>query len=74
MYRTLDGPNPYSHYNLDNVDAGKYCRGRLFEGVDAQGNQVVHDMRDLRRRIRQNGNGNAFWNVDDDDDNDEEEE
>ena len=64
---TLDPKNPYSHFNLDNPDAGKFCGGRLFEGVDELGIQVDNNFRELRRRRMENGNWNAFWYDEDED-------
>jgi hypothetical protein len=65
----LDAKNPYSHYSLDNKDASRFCRGKLFEGVDENGDVVL-------QRRRNNHWRNEGWNLesDDEDENDDGEE
>jgi len=70
----LDSANPYSHFSLDNPNAGKNCRGMLFHGVDEHGEPMIpEDLGNRRGRIHNWANANRdqdFW---DDDEEDEEE-
>ena len=60
-FRTLDIQNPYSHYALDNPQASKICRGRLFEGV------VEDEGVDLERGRNNHNNWlDEIWNLDSD--------